>query len=161
MIHTHPFAELGGSMYQHILVAVDDSDTSNRALDEAIRLAKDQRAVLRLVFVVDETTIYSDAQISDPGEIEREWIRIGNEILHKAENTARKEGVTAEIKLLQTKNVGDRIANAIVAEAEAWPADLMVAGTHGRSGLTHLLMGSVAEGLLRTTSVPILLIRGK
>lgn len=146
-------------MYQHVLVAVDDSNTSNRALDEAIRLAKNQRAMLRIVFVVDETAIFSDAQLSDPTEIEKEWIRIGNEILGKAQSTACKEGVNAETKLLETRNVGDRIADAIVTEASDWPADLLVAGTHGRSGLTHLLLGSVAEGLVRKTQVPILLIR--
>ncbi|MFZ3083049.1 universal stress protein [Rhodoferax ferrireducens] len=49
----------------------------------------------------------------------------------------------------------------IAADAEAWPADLIVICTHGRSGLTHLLMGSVAEGVVRIATKPVLLIRGK
>jgi nucleotide-binding universal stress UspA family protein len=146
-------------MYQHILVAVDDSDTSNRALGEAINLAKDQRAVLRIVYAVDENIIFSDAQISDPVEVEKEWFRIGKDILQKAQDAARKEGVNAEIKLLETENVGSGVADAIIADAKQWPADLLVAGTHGRTGLRHLLLGSVAEGLLRVSPIPILLIR--
>jgi nucleotide-binding universal stress UspA family protein len=148
-------------MYQHILVAVDDSDTSNRALQEAINLAKDQRAVLRIVYAVDENTIYSDAQISDPVEIEKAWIRIGNDILRKAQDAARKQDVNAEVKLLETENVNSSVADAIIADARQWPADLLVAGTHGRTGLRHLMLGSVAEGLLRVSPVPILLIRAK
>jgi nucleotide-binding universal stress UspA family protein len=146
-------------MYQHILVAVDDSDTSNRALGEAIKLARDQRAVLRIVYAIDEAAIYGDALISDPVEVEKEWTRIANGILQKAQQAARGEGVNAETRLLETENVGDRVADAIIKDAREWPADLLVAGTHGRTGLRHLMLGSVAEGLLRSSPVPILLIR--
>ena len=148
-------------MYQHILIAVDGSDTSNRALQEAINLAKDQRAALCIVYVIDEVSMYSDAQIVDPTEIEKTWIKIGHEILDKAQNSARIAGVNAEVKLLETEVVGERIADAIVEEARNWHADLLVAGTHGRTGFAHLLMGSVAEGIIRTCPIPILLTRSK
>jgi nucleotide-binding universal stress UspA family protein len=148
-------------MYQRILAAVDDSPTSDRALQEAISLAKDQHAKLRIVYVVDEVTIYSNAQLVDPSEIERVWIEIGHEILNKAQRLARSAGIDAEVKLLETEIMGERMADAIVAEAKAWPADLVVAGTHGRSGLNHLLMGSVAEGIVRICPVPILLVRDR
>ena len=49
----------------------------------------------------------------------------------------------------------------IAAEAKAWPADLIVIGTHGRRGVDHLLMGSVAEGVVRISPVPVLLIRDR
>ena len=49
----------------------------------------------------------------------------------------------------------------IVGEAAAWPAELIVVGTHGRRGLSHLFIGSVAEGIVRISQVPVLLIRGK
>lgn len=48
----------------------------------------------------------------------------------------------------------------IAAEADAWPADLIVIGTHGRRGLSHLLLGSIAEGVARVATKPVLLIRG-
>ena len=146
-------------MYQRILAAVDDSTTSNLALKEAIGLAKDQHAILRIVYVVDEISLYGDAQFVDPSEIEKAWIKTGHEILAKAQSLARSAGIDAEVKLLETENIGERMADAIVAEAKGWPADLVVAGTHGRSGLNHLLMGSVAEGIVRSSPVPILLVR--
>ena len=148
-------------MYQRILAAVDDSPTSDHALQEAIGLAKDQHAILRIVYVVDEVNLYSDAQFVDPSEIEKVWIETGHKILDKAQNLARSAGIDAEVKLLETENIGERMGDAIVAEAKAWPADIVVAGTHGRSGLNHLLMGSVAEGIVRVSPVPILLVRNR
>ncbi|MGO8755692.1 MAG: universal stress protein [Gallionellaceae bacterium] len=148
-------------MYQHILAAIDDSATSDRALQEAIGLAKDMHAKLRIVYVVDEVTIYNTAQLVDPTEIERVWIEIGHEILNKAQRLARSAGIDAEVELLETEIIGERMADAIVGEAKAWPADLVVAGTHGRSGLNHLLMGSVAEGIVRICPVPVLLVRDR
>jgi nucleotide-binding universal stress UspA family protein len=144
-------------MYQRILAAVDDSPTSDHALQEAIGLAIDQHAQLRIVYVVDKIAIYHSTQLSP--EVEKTWIDIGHEILNKAQRLAHSEGIDAEVKLLETEVPGEKMAEAIVAEAEAWPADIVVAGTHGRSGLNHLLMGSVAEGIVRSRPVPILLIR--
>lgn len=144
-------------MYQRILAAVDDSPTSDLALREAIGLAKDQHARLRIVYVVDKIAIYNSTQLSP--EVERTWIDIGRGILDKAKGLARSGGVDAEVRLLETEVPGARMAEAIVAEAGAWPADLVVAGTHGRTGLDHLLMGSVAEGIVRNCPVPILLVR--
>ena len=146
-------------MYQRIAVAVDDSDTSDRALSEAIRLAKDQQAVLRIVYAVDETAIFGDAMISDPAEIEKAWVAIGNKVLANAREAAQKEGINAETGLLRTQDVDYRLADAVVNDAKEWHADLLIAGTHGRTGLRHLILGSVAEGLLRITPIPILLIR--
>ena len=146
-------------MYQRILAAVDDSPTSGLALLEAIGLAKDQHAKLRIVCVVDKIAIYNSTQLSP--EIEKTWIDIGRGILDKAQRSARAGGIDAEIKLLETEVPGARMAEAIVAEAGTWPADLVVAGTHGRTGLDHLLMGSVAEGIVRGCPVPILLVRNR
>ena len=55
---------------------------------------------------------------------------------------------------------GGRIPDVGVAESKHWSADLIVLGTHGHHRIEHLLLGSVAEGVVRTTSVPVLLIRG-
>ncbi|MGB8078010.1 MAG: universal stress protein [Gallionella sp.] len=144
-------------MYRRILAAVDDSPTSDLALREAIGLAKDQHARLRIVYVVDKIAVYNSTQLSP--EVERTWTDVGRGILDKAQRSARSGGVDAEVKLLETEVPGARMAEAIVAEAKAWPADLVVAGTHGRTGLDHLLMGSVAEGIVRGCPVPILLVR--
>ena len=62
--------------------------------------------------------------------------------------------------LLKTGEPTRRVPDVVVAEAKRWPADLIVAGTHGRRGLSHLFLGSVAEGIIRISTVPVLLIRG-
>jgi nucleotide-binding universal stress UspA family protein len=82
-------------------------------------------------------------------------------ILAKAETVARDAGVKAETKLIESTPGGARIASIIAAEAKAWPADLIVIGTHGRRGMDHLMMGSVAENVVRVSPVPVLLIRGQ
>lgn len=146
-------------MYKHILIAVDDSATSNRALQEAIGLASDQHAALSIVYVVDDAALIGAALVADPGESGKTWREIGQGILQRAQDAAKARGVDAETRLLQTENVEDRVAQAIVAHARAKGADLLVAGTHGRGGLKHLLMGSVAEGIVRHTPVPVLLVR--
>ena len=61
--------------------------------------------------------------------------------------------------LEQNQALNGRIADTIVKEAKAWPAGLIVVGTHGRRGLSHLFLGSVAEGVMRTAPAPVLLIR--
>lgn len=147
-------------MYKHILVAVDDSSTSNHALVEAIRLTRNQRATLTVVYVLDKVELFSSATIVDPNQSEKGWEEIAHDILSQAWDTARKSGIKAETRLLETKDVEDRVAQAILDEAKASHADLIIAGTHGRTGLRRVLMGSVAEGLVRHTHVPILLLRG-
>jgi nucleotide-binding universal stress UspA family protein len=148
-------------MYKHILVAVDGSDTSDRALQEAISLAKDQQAMLRIVYAVDEVNINAGAEFVNPVEIENAWAKSGREILGKAQNQTHAAGVHAETRLIEIDKLGVGIADAIVEDAKTWSADLIVAGTHGRTGLGHLLLGSVAEGIVRICPVPILLIRAK
>ncbi len=147
-------------MYKQILVPVDGSDTSSLALQEAIKLAESQQAKLRIVHVIDALMYPLDLEFVDVGAIQQALRQSGNAILEDAQAVARKSGVEAETKLLDIQSPGRRIAGTIVAEAEAWPADLIVLGTHGRRGLNHLLMGSVAEDVARRSPKPVLLVRG-
>lgn len=147
-------------MYKHILVAVDGSDTSNLALQEAIKLAKEQQTQLRIVHVVEDIPLNIDTEYALDAYQEA-MRKTGEAVLGKAEALARESGVTPETKLLQIETLGHRITNLVVEEAQSWPADLIVLGTHGRRGFNHLLMGSVAEGVVRISPQPVLLIRGK
>ncbi len=146
-------------MYERILIAVDDGEASLRALREAARLALDQRAALRIVHVVDRVALLESAALADPAAGERTWSEIGSGILMRAHAVARAEGLEAETCLLETADVEDRLAQAITSEATRWGAQLLVAGTHGRSGMGRLLMGSVAEGIIRHARVPVMLVR--
>jgi nucleotide-binding universal stress UspA family protein len=147
-------------MYSHILVPVDGSETSKRALSDAINLAKEQQAAMRIVHVIDGGG-YWDANFrpTDMRQVTEALRQNGREILDRAQAQAREAGVEAEIKLSETVVPGKRIAQTIAEEADGWPADLIVIGTHGRSGLDHLLLGSVAERLVRVAKEPVLLVR--
>ena len=153
-------------MYKHILVAVDGSDISNLALREAIKLAKDQQAVLRLVHVVDESPAYlavDDSTMPDPNlvaEIQKALRVTGENVLSACAAMVRKAGVEAGTTMKIVETLGPRICDAIEEEAMRWPADLIVIGTHGRRGFRRLLLGSVAEGVVRVATKPVLLIRG-
>lgn len=147
-------------MYKRILVAVDGSDTSDLALQEATGLARTQEAQLRILHVVDKVTLNWDAEFAYMGETQAALIQAGEEILRKAQMVAQEASVPADTKLVEIVQLGHRIANVIVEEADNWPADLIVIGTHGRRGFSRLLLGSTAEDVVRISSKPVLLIRG-
>jgi nucleotide-binding universal stress UspA family protein len=145
-------------MYKRILVPVDGSPTSLCGLQEAIRLAKDQGAGLRLVHVIDEFLMNSPyAPTFDYQAFLTALRDAGNSILQKAQTLAREQGVQAESELHET--IGGRTADKIIEAAQRWSADLIVMGTHGRRGVHRLLMGSDAELVLHSTPVPVLMIR--
>jgi len=148
-------------MYKRILVAVDGSDTSQLALQEAVNLTRESGGQLRIVHVVDEVTFDLYREVVDPGEIQKAITKSGEAILSKAQTAVRAAGVKAETRLLKIEKLGRRVTDMIAQEADAWPADLIVIGTHGRRGFNRLLMGSVAEGVVRIATKPVLLIRGK
>lgn len=146
--------------YKKILVPVDGSATANLGLREAMRLAKDQGAALELLHVVDQHFVMNpgmDAGVftEDLFESLRE---AGRDILGKAEAAVRKQGLQFKSVLLETMASP---ADMIVRQAKRSRADLIVIGTHGRRGVRRLLMGSDAEQVVRTSSVPVLLVRGK
>lgn len=145
------------SIYKSILAPVDGSDSSQRGVREAIRLARDQHAKLRFVCVVDSYMPALDPEIAfDVGVVEslRRW---AEKILDDSVAAAGAAGVSAEAKLIET--AGERVASLVVEEARQWPADLIVMGTHGRRGFDHLLMGSDAENVIRLSPVPVLLVK--
>ena len=148
-------------MYRHVLVAIDGSHTSDMALGEAIRLAKDQGARLLIVHAVDETIVPWGAEYIDPTDFWKFTVQSWREILDKATAAVAAAGLSAETKLIEIKTPGRRIPEVIAAEADAWPADIIVAGTHGRHGLSHVFIGSIAEGIIRVATKPVLLIREK
>jgi len=144
-------------MYQRILVPVDGSETSDKALQEALKLVAGQPAQLLLLHVLEDMQFLDAEGYVNYAELRELTLNMGKRMLDKAAEIATQAGITADSKLVEA--AGERIANVITAEAKDWPADLVVIGTHGRSGFSHLLFGSVAEGVVRGASVPVLLVR--
>ena len=146
------------SAYRRILVAVDGSATSMRGLREAIRLAKDDRAQLFIVHVVNELYAFADLEGLTAGmDIVPALREGGRRVLAKAMAVADKEGIRA--KTLMRETPGGAAADLIVREARKQRADLIVLGTHGRRGLRRAVLGSDAEQVVRRSSVPVLLVR--
>ncbi|MBI3571344.1 MAG: universal stress protein [Gammaproteobacteria bacterium] len=110
-------------MFKRIPVTADDSPTSALALQEAMRLAKEQQAQLRIAHVVDEDTL-NRPEAGDVGEVQETFRKSGHKILEKAAATVRAAGVTAETRMLEIETFGYRVADMNATEAEAWRASL-------------------------------------
>ena len=144
-------------MYKRILVPTDGSDTATSGLREAIKLAKDQNAQIRIVHIVDELVMGSSpayAVVMD--NVIADLRAAGKSILASAQATVRDAGIAADTQLVEA--FGGRASEHILTAAQEWPADIIVCGTHGRRGLRRIVLGSDAEDLVRRTPVPILLI---
>lgn len=150
-------------MYPRILVPIDGSDPSQLALREAIKLSKGGGSQIQLLHVVDEhlvgptfdpsyisSAIYADAIAAFAAQ--------GHRILDEAAAVLRQANIEPQCTFIET--IGRRPAEFIVEAAREWPADLIIMGTHGRRGLRRLVMGSDAEWVLRSTPVPVLMVRG-
>jgi nucleotide-binding universal stress UspA family protein len=145
-------------MYERILVPVDGSETSKRGLGEACGLAKEQGAKLRCLFVVDEHCLTANYMgfMYSPDLIDK-LRENGKEVLEEALEQASRSGVQAESVMRESAD--RRVSDKILDEAKSWAADLIVMGTHGRRGLSHLALGSDAELVVRESHVPVLLVR--
>ncbi len=144
--------------YKRILVAVDGSLASNLGLREAIRLAKGQGARLQLVHMVDQQSAFSGDEVrSVLTELLPALRRAGQRILRNAQALVRRHGLGCTVTLIESP-MGPA-APAVVRQAKKWHAQLIVIGTHGRRGVRRLVLGSDAEEIVRTSPVPVLLVR--
>ncbi len=147
-------------MYKRILVAIDGSKISDLALEEAISLAREMKSQLMLLHVNEGLPPQWEPE-GAPFLILPEMLEAiaeaGKSLLRRARERAERAGVAAETRLVEA--LGRRTAQLVSEEARQWRADLLVLGTHGRKGFDHLLMGSVAEGVIRTAPMPVLLVR--
>lgn len=150
-------------MYQRILFASDGSPASDHALSEAIKLAGAGVELKVLTVVTDPMSSFAASYdlVYDAGPVRNAAIESGKLALEKTLAALTAGGVNASGDLLDlTESISGNIAAAIREEAESWPADLIVMGTHGHRGLRRFFLGSVAEELARTSHTPLLLVRG-
>jgi universal stress protein A len=142
-----------------ILHATDFSKASARALNEAVELAKQNRAELMIIHVMEPTPYVAGDELGTA------------EIYTKLEDAAKRAAEASMSKLLKrlkqskikvqgsllTGSAPDQIVNA----AKSKKANMIVIGTHGRTGLSKLLMGSVAGKVISLASCPVLTVRGR
>ncbi len=146
-------------MYQRIMVAIDGSETAERGLKEAVNLAKDQNAKLAIVHVIDIVVVFGAGQF--PGTYIEATRELARDTIEHARKTAQAAGIEPEIQSPEIVTSGYHVADKIAELARDWNADLLVVGTHGRRGVTRLLLGSVAERIVRIAPCPLLLVRGE
>ena len=145
-------------MYKRILVAVDGSGTSNKALSAALEMAgySGGTSVIRLIHVLDEMAYVAglDPYAGNPYPFMRD---AGEKILADALAIVQSGGVQADTVLID--HLGAHLAETVAQQATSWDATLIVVGTHGRRGMGRLLMGSGAEQIIRLAPCPVLVVR--
>jgi nucleotide-binding universal stress UspA family protein len=146
-------------MYQHILVALDGSSFSKRALKEAVNLAVLTKGVVHPIYVVDKTPIFSYAGYFDPITLVDALRQDGRSVLEEAEQACVDAEVPCRAELIESESLSDDIATIVLRHGDQVHADLLVLGTHGRRGVQRLVIGSVAERVLRFSRCPVLLLR--
>lgn len=145
--------------YRRILHASDFSPASRRAFDEALALAAANRAELLLVHVVDVVIPPLEDTYVSPRALDRLITATRADAAKRLAALVRKAraaGVTATGELLDGTP-----RDAIPRAARRKRADLIVMGTHGRTGLGKLFLGSVAERVAGTAHCPVLTVRGR
>ena len=150
-------------MYRRILVAVDGSDTSNKAMAAALEMAgySGGRSIIRLVHVLDEMAYFTglDPYAGQTFSAVHVMRQAGEKILAQGLTICQSAGVDADTVLVD--QLGARLAESMAVIANDWDASLVVVGTHGRKGIGRMLMGSGAEQIIRLSTCPVLVIRGE
>ena len=149
-------------MYKHLVVAIDGSNTSLKALRHAVEIADNIGSKITLVNIANPTEYMALApEFLQEDSYEATALANAENVLNKAEALAKSLGATQIQRHITVSVKGARdMAQQLVDYAAQNSADLLVLGTHGRTGLMHLLMGSFAETVMRQTTLPLLIIRG-
>jgi nucleotide-binding universal stress UspA family protein len=144
-------------MFKRILVAIDGSRTSRRALDAALDLAEIHGATLRPYYVIESTTMYLDVPGYDPTTLHDRLAAQGADLGRDAAEAMKQRGVPGEVGTGEAIT-GEDVSTLLIEAARDFQADLLVMGTHGRKGFQRLILGSVAERCVRQADLPVLLI---
>lgn len=148
-------------MYQHVLIATDGSQTSDKAVDHGLRLAKALGAKVTALTTTEQWSAYAIAAEIEAGasgaigDYEDAAAAAARKILDTVKASAAGVGVDCE-----GVHVADRQpAESIVQTASKLGCDLIVMGTHGRRGVDRLLLGSQAVETMTYATIPVLVVR--
>ena len=148
-------------MYKHILVATDGSKLSQKALKTAARLAASVGARLSAVYVMPEylPPVYGEASLYVMPTAPRNYKAAMDKEAKAALAVAEIEADTAKVPFAAVKTTNAQPWDAIIRTARAKKCDLIVMASHGRSGLSGLLLGSETTKVLTHSKVPVLVVR--
>jgi nucleotide-binding universal stress UspA family protein len=146
-------------MYRRILMSLAETPPSDRALVALRRIAIDPQVRCRLVHVLQPEAHVTgfERPAVHIRDIAPALARRGQALLAQTQDRLARLGLHAETALIEEGLL--TLEQAVLADATAWGADLIVMATHGRCGLQRLALGSHAEALLRTSPLPVLLVR--
>ena len=146
-------------MYKNIMVAIDDSETSRCALNEALQIARAANAKLFITHVTDEALLNMHGHVlshmADADSATTALTQAGQKLLDDALATAT--GLEANALLLHGNS--RRVSETLADKAKELDVDLIIIGRHGRRGLATLILGSVAEQLAKMADASVLLVR--
>jgi nucleotide-binding universal stress UspA family protein len=140
---------------KRVLIAIDGSMTSYRGLAEAIRFAGSD-ALLHVVYVVDRVMCRSEMMPIEP--LYGTLIKEGELAIADASRLLLAHRGDSDAEIIETHSVNDDVPHALIREAHAWGADMIVMGTHGRRGPGRWLLGSVAERVARLAPLTVMLV---
>jgi nucleotide-binding universal stress UspA family protein len=143
------------------MLAIDEDDISQEALHEAIYFAKSLKAKLRIIHVVDEGVLAGLERVPAISDEIKTLENSSEKFLHSVFRIAHDAGIEPETQLLKITERNQRIAFEIVDAAKEWSADLLVIGAYSRPGIHKLLLGHVAESILRIATIPVLILHMK
>jgi nucleotide-binding universal stress UspA family protein len=145
------------SPFSHLLVPYDGSKPARAALHLAIDFAR-LGAKLTIVTIVDETPLIAQSATTmialDPAPLMEALDAEGDALLQDAAAQCRAATIVPALETIH-----DRPVAGILSAADAGPCDLIVMGTHARTGLARMFLGSTTEGVLRASPVPVLTVR--
>jgi nucleotide-binding universal stress UspA family protein len=152
------FERLEGPMFKHILIPTDGSDLSRKAVLYGVQLAKASEAKVTGLTIAEPYRVASiDAVLVSIGEDEydEESRRISDRALEQVKMAAEAAGVPCET----IREVHDQPYRAIIDSAHALSCDLIVMASHGRRGISALLLGSETVKVLTHSTIPVLVYR--
>ena len=143
--------------FKNILVPYDDSECALHAFKIAVNLAKNYNSKLTVVIVVPSTyhTISLYANIRYEEILLKQQRDSANSALSKVDSIAKKQGINLAKYVLES----NAVVKQIVSFAKSEKFDLIVMGTHGRTGWSKLIIGSVANGIIQTANCPALVVK--
>jgi nucleotide-binding universal stress UspA family protein len=143
-------------MYKRILIATDGSDKSMKAAEEGLELAKAVGAQVIALNVINEVVIASAVRQlgADRKDVESKLEKAGGKAVDNLKAMGAKIGVNVDTIV----RIGAP-ANTVIDTAGAEKADLIVMGSHGESGASKLLIGSVVQKVLYWATIPVLVVR--
>ncbi|CAH2794510.1 MAG: hypothetical protein CBARDMAM_3296 [uncultured Caballeronia sp.] len=145
--------------YRNILIAVDGSKCSKRALLQAVHMANAGYEKMMAVYVLDRSAMFMYAANYDQFAFVDTLSHDGERVLADAQAVMAGHRLKCDVEVAETDNISEDVADCLLRCALRNGADLVVMGTHGRRGMSRITMGSVAERFLRFSCCPVLLVR--